>query len=355
MHPILAARERLALYLVAWAPLCAILVALLVASGQVRALEALAVAAPACTIYAFACLSAYYLCRALPLRPSPQWWLLLVAAAASACSAGIWMGLVGGLANFLDQAFHLSGLAANIWRQWPVVYGLGALYYLLSVAIHYLLITAAASAVTEKEAAQARSLATEAELKALKAQINPHFLFNSLNSVSALVTSNPAKAREMCVLLADFLRKSLSLADAAAIPLKEEMALVRNFLAIEQVRFGSRLQIEESIGDGCETLLVPTLLLQPLLENAVKHGIAHQLEGGTVRIEAHSNGARLHLAVENNIDPEWLSLSKKGFGLDLVRKRLATRYGQEATFEARQDAGSFRVEMSLPARASEKA
>ena len=111
--------------------------------------------------------------------------------------------------------------------------------------------------------------------------MNPHFLFNSFNSISALTSSDPAKAREMCVLLGDFCAVRSGLARKAAIPLEEELSLIRSFLAVEKVRFGARIQMEENIDKDALDVFVPPLLLQPLVENAVVHGISNLVEGGS--------------------------------------------------------------------------
>ena len=135
--------------------------------------------------------------------------------------------------------------------------------------------------------------------------MHPHFLFNSLNSISALTTSDPARAREMCILLAEFFRKSLALGDRPSVSLEEELAVARTYLAIEGLRFG-----REAAGRGggrrgaslpCR---VPPLLLQPLVENAIRHGIATRVEGGVLRLVATTDGQRLRLRVENPFDPE---------------------------------------------------
>jgi LytS/YehU family sensor histidine kinase len=126
----------------------------------------------------------------------------------------------------------------------------------------------------ERKGAELQLLAQESELKALRAQLNPHFLFNSLNSISALTAVDPSRAREMCVLLSDFLRRSLGLGERRLVALREELDLARTYLAIEQIRFGARLKLAWTLDPAAEPALLPTLLLQPLVENAIKHGIA---------------------------------------------------------------------------------
>jgi LytS/YehU family sensor histidine kinase len=150
------------------------------------------------------------------------------------------------------------------------------------------------------------------------------------------------------VLLSDFLRKTLGVGDRASIPLEEELSLARCFLAVEQVRFGPRLAIEESIERGSEQYLVPPLLLQPLVENAVSHGIAGLPEGGSIRLEAKRENDDLAILVENAFDAESPSPRRNGLGLANVRKRLAARYGDRARIEIRAEGGRYRVGLRLP-------
>ena len=195
----------------------------------------------------------------------------------------------------------------------------------------------------------------DAELKVLKAQKNPHFLFNSLNSISALTSIDPARAREMCLLLADFLRMTLRLGEKVQIPLEQEMELLEKFLAIEKVRFASRLTMEVSVEEEAKRCLVPALLLQPLVENAVTHGIAKLTDGGTVKLHAANHGNQLTITVENSMDPDAPADRKGGMGLKNVRARLEARYGKEATVRATAEEETFRVNISLPAEYEEKA
>jgi LytS/YehU family sensor histidine kinase len=230
------------------------------------------------------------------------------------------------------------------------------LIYLLSVALHYVLLASEISREAERREMQARVLARDSELKALKAQVNPHFIFNSLHSISALTTIDAAKAREMCIALADFLRATLGLGEKASIPLSEELSLVHSFLSVEKVRLGPRLNLEEKIEPETLQCLVPPLLLQPLVENAVSHGIANLTEGGSVRLEISQNGSGgIAILVENSFDPHMPPRRGTGSGLRNVRQRLDTRYGASATFDVRTENDQFRVALSFPAERSESA
>jgi LytS/YehU family sensor histidine kinase len=229
-----------------------------------------------------------------------------------------------------------------------LLFGLGVLLYLLSAGLHYAALAMETSHQAEKRAAEARTLAREAELQSLRAQLNPHFLFNSLHSISALATLDGARAREMCLRLAEFLRSSLGLGARETIPMGEELALARSYLEVERVRFGDRLRVTTEIAEDCEGCGVPALLLQPLVENAVKHGIAGLVEGGEVRVAARREGGQVTIVLENGFDPEAPARQKIGLGLENVRRRLRLRYGADASFEAGGREGIYRVELRLP-------
>src|SRR5687768_14975470 len=170
--------------------------------------------------------------------------------------------------------------------QRPLLFVVGALLFWLVSSFFYLLIAFDASKDAERANMKLRLLAREAELKALRAQIDPHFIFNCLHSISALTATQPTAARRMCLLLAEFLRDTLRLGGSGQIPLGEELALAERYLAIEQVRLGDRLIVIRDATADAAACLVPPLLLQPLVENAVKHGVAQLVEGGTIRIAA---------------------------------------------------------------------
>jgi two-component system, LytTR family, sensor histidine kinase AlgZ len=348
MPPILSQPRRLVLYLLAWVPLAALLAYLMDLAGGMSARDAVALAFPLCLIYAFICLSAYYSCRATPLGRTTVPRFIITHASGALVASGIWIVVAKILSYSLSKTNAFAGIDANFPRQVPLLLGTGVLFYLLSVDLYYVLMAVEASREAEARALQASVLARDAELKALKAQVNPHFLFNSLNSISALTSSNPAKAREMCILLGDFLRKTLGLGEKSAIPLEEELSLVHSFLAVEKVRFGTRIQMEENIDKDAMSIPVPPLLLQPLVENAVVHGIAHLVEGGWVRLEVNASNGLLSVVVENLFDPDAPPRRKGGVGLANVRQRLSARYGHQASFEAKAEGDRFRVAMSLP-------
>jgi LytS/YehU family sensor histidine kinase len=214
--------------------------------------------------------------------------------------------------------------------------------YLLSIALHYVVIEA-------KTSRRSELLAREAQLKALKAQVNPHFLFNSLNSISALTAIDASRARAMCIRLADFLRISLRLGERESIPFHEEMELTRMYLGVEQVRFGNRLRLAEDVDPACADCQIPALLIQPLVENAVKHGIALIDEGGEISMVGRRERDLLRFTIENPFDPD-APASRSGIGLENVRQRLEARYGNAARMEIQAGERLYRVILTLPMR-----
>jgi len=176
--------------------------------------------------------------------------------------------------------------------------------------------------------------AARAELAALQARINPHFFFNTLNTISSLLEADPAKAEEMVQTLAHLFRYTFKVADAGPVPLDEELRFVEGYLTIEQARFGSRLRVVWDVDPRVRPAPVPGLLLQPIVENAVTHGIAPLEGGGTVRISAHRTGDFLEIEVQDDgagfgDDPE--RLVKEGHGLHNIRQRLHTLYAGRAS------------------------
>jgi two-component system sensor histidine kinase AlgZ len=347
MHPLLVARGRLSLYLLAWIPLALLLAYLLVMMGGLGWVEALTLSLPLALFYALICLAPWYMCRALTLGSTSILKILEYHSAAAAVAALVWIVAGKGLALVVGH-YAFADLNQRFSRELPLLWGIGALVYALSVALHYLLLSVESSKEAETREQEALTLARESELKALKAQINPHFLFNSLNSISALATVDGQRARDMCIKLSDFLRTTLKLGEKQRITLADELALAKAYLEVEQVRFGARLRVEIEANADCNHCVVPSLVLQPLVENAVKHGIAGLVDGGTIRLEAHCSEGLLRLKISNQFDAESPAASRHGLGLRNVRDRLRALYENRARVDATSADSHFVVELELP-------
>nr|WP_320131680.1 histidine kinase [uncultured Holophaga sp.] len=357
MHPILGSRVRMAVYCLAWLPVAVIFAMPLL--GHASLASALMHGLLSAYLAALAMLSSYYLCKAMPLKGTHPWvlaltWVLAAAGVGLLWRYGVWLlewSLGDFVAGFWDgyARIHKPGSMSMVGPFHGALMVLViAILYLLVVAINYLLIERDRIRDIERSEQEQRVLAREAELKALRAQLNPHFLFNSLNSISALTSIDAKRARQMCVLLSDFLRKSLKLGEQDAVSLAEEVDLVRNYLAIEQIRFGARLEVVLELDPGIGVSRVPPLLLQPLVENAIKHGISQVAEGGVLSLRASRRGDFAEIQVENPVDPDADAPVGLGLGLKQVKQRLEGRFQARTRFESGLFEGRHRVVLIFP-------
>ena len=203
---------------------------------------------------------------------------------------------------------------------------------------------------------RAEALAHQARLEVLRWKLNPHFLFNALNAISTLVIDGRSReASAMIARLGDLLRSTLDLPAGPEISLAAEIELVRRYLDIEQVRFGDRLSLDVSVDDDAWTALVPPLILQPIVENAIRHAVAARVAGGRVLVHARRAADRLLVTVEDDgpgiANGADVAVSRKGIGLANTRERLRLLYGDAHHFTlGRGDLGGVRVAFDLPFR-----
>ncbi len=347
-------RRGAALYLLVWLILGTVLGGVIVSAFGAGWSNALLFALPATLVYAFAAgFSSHALCRAFPLTERRPSTVVAVLSLAALMSALLWTLLCRAWnALWLVLGVDWAGIALSVSLT-ELIFGLGVLLYGLSVVLQYLRIEFERARSAERRVLESKVMAQEAELRMLRTQIDPHFLFNSLNSISALTSQNPAGAREMTVQLAEFFRHSLGLEAHKKVTLQAETVLTAHFLAVEKIRFGARLMVEQDIADDARRCLVPPMIIQPLVENAVKHGIGNLTEGGTIRIRARRDGSLLRISVDNDIDDDLPAPRSNGIGLANVRQRLAAAYGHEASINWTRQGRTFTVELTLPAETTE--
>ncbi|MES2757204.1 MAG: histidine kinase [Pseudomonadota bacterium] len=338
-----------ALYLFGWLLMALMLSALVASMAGAGWVNSLLFVVPLLLLYAAGCsFSAYYMCRAWPLAQQSGMSILAVFCVSALMASAGWTGL-GNAWNALLQSTGQEWAGVELGPTMKaLMFALGVVLYGLSALGNYLAIELARARRSERRELEAQVAAQDAELRMLRTQIDPHFLFNSLNSISALTSSNPAGARAMTLKLADFFRHSLGLEAHRKVTLAAEVTMALDFLAIEQVRFGARLQVAQEVSAQALACLLPPMILQPLVENAVKHGIGNLTEGGVVRIIAARAGTLLRLAVENDIDADLPAATRHGIGLANVRQRLAAAYGEEAAVHWSRRGNLFRVELTLP-------
>lgn len=203
--------------------------------------------------------------------------------------------------------------------------------------------------VEESRKSDTDKLFREAELGKLRQQLHPHLLFNSLNSISALVGSRPEEARKMIQQLSDFLRGTLRKDEQLLVSFSEELELLRLYMEIEKVRFSHRLTAEINCDDTCKKMLLPPLLLQPLVENAIKFGLYDTIEAVTIKIDAKAENGFLSIVISNPYDPQTAQPRQgAGFGLDSVKKRLQLLYFRNDLLVVKKDANVFHTLLKIP-------
>jgi len=267
----------------------------------------------------------------------------------------VWMNAV----PFINALGQLLQFGAWSFRREGFFQGgffTGLLIYVTIAGIVYAVETTERLRAEEARATRAETLRTRAELEALRAQLNPHFLFNTLHSLMALVRHDPLLAEDALERLAALLRHTLmTMKDADDVELSEELDFVENYLALERLRLGDRLRIEKRIQAESLGCRLPPFTLQPLIENSIRHAISTQPHGGLLQINTERSNGFLRIEVLDDgpgAKPEEVEASN-GIGVRIVRQRLLTRYGAQAKFRLQTGPGKgFSVRMEIPANRS---
>jgi signal transduction histidine kinase len=277
-------------------------------------------------------------------------YLLALAAVGTSATTLMW-----GLRSVL---YPLAGLGAYDYGVMPLRYlmelPLQVIWFTGVVAGVHVWDALAAARRRELRAAQLEGSLARAELRNLRLQLQPHFLFNALNTISATMYDDPRAADEMLAQLAELLRASLRTAQTDEVPLHEELAVLDCYLAILHARFGDRLTVSIDADPGTNDALVPSMILQPLVENAVRHGKAEREGRGTVAIRARKENGHLILEVEDDGNGEGSAAPGTGLGLSGTAERLHLLYGDDQTFTAGNGGEGFRVRATLPLRHAEE-
>ncbi|MFZ6642972.1 sensor histidine kinase [Undibacterium sp. TC4M20W] len=348
MHPILSDRRRFLVYLIAWMMTGVLIARLLVAADLANWSFALLFSLPLALFGSFLTSSAYFVCRSIPFNRRSFSLAALVFAGAALISGLSWLGLCYGwnrvlvLASDDVEVLHLSSHLLVLF------FITGFAVYLLALLAFDVYIAFDNIREAERREAASRLLARDAELQVLRSQIDPHFLFNSLNSISALTAIDATAARTMTIALADFFRQTLAIAEKEKISLKDELRLCENFLAVEKIRFGKKLDTEFEVTEEAENALIPPMILQPLLENAIKHGIRNLPKGGLIKVTIFQREGWLHIAVENPVSAEPGNSTGNGLGLVNLRQRFFALYGEQARVSWQRGDEKFTLEMALP-------
>lgn len=259
-------------------------------------------------------------------------------------TSSLWIFISWGIIYIINPAWNESYKETIISHRLLASF----LFYIASVVVYYAI--GFYESLQEKQAheMQLKTLVKEAQLNELRSQLHPHFLFNSLNSITSLTLTDPEKAGEMIIKLSDFLRYSLSRKGHSMADFEKELHHVQLYLDIEKIRFGKRLQFiykEENVPNNWP---MPLMLLQPLVENAVKHGVYNTGEKVQIKLNAKIENSVLIIQISNNFDPDTTNKKGTGTGLPNVKERMKLVYGQDGLFKESIDNNEFIALLKVP-------
>jgi two-component system LytT family sensor kinase len=345
-HPFTSQRRALIIYSLIWVVIAIIYAIFLRFNKEFSLTVAFSDALLGSILFGLLGLIIWYPIRYIPFRKEAPIYSISAHVAAGLIVILAWLfisvGILGAIFS-TDEKYRVY-LSSSLYLRGIV----GVMLYLVMVLIYYLV----SYARTLRERGQAeeklRTLVKESELNLLKSQINPHFLFNSLNSISSLIMSSPEEAREMIVRLSDFLRYSLKHRENEFVSIEEEIGRMNDYLLIERIRFGDKLSYRLDTSEECKNLKVPTMIMQPLIENAIKHGVYESLEPVSVEFKCKVKKDLLKLELTNNFDPESPSKSGTGVGLQNVSERIRLTYDGEGSVIQSSKNGVFTVILYIP-------
>lgn len=338
------------LYWLAWVPIAGLYTAALAA--EIRTSDAIMGGILAALVAGVMGVGIWRLSGRLSWSDGRRGRIVVIQLLAAVAFVAVWVGVIYGRLA-VELGWEATNRLIRYEAGWSVIMGLW-LFGVITAA-SYVIRGEQRNREQQKAVERAEALRAQAELQALKARLHPHFLFNTLHGVKSLVRRDPVSAELAIERLADLLRSLLGRGEEVdEVPLDEELVFVRKYLALEELRLGDRLRVVERVEADSLECAVPPLILQPLVENAIRHGIAPRAGGGTLRLTARLQNGDLLIGVSDNgpgSPPADLE-NASGLGLRTVRQRLEAVFGQRAGLEVETAAGEgFNATLSLPARA----
>ena len=342
-HPLTNNYRLLGFYALFWAVIAVINIILQVIWYDVTLTESLLDTGTTYILYPLLGSSIWYSIRYNSLEETGIGRLVLFHLVAASILCGIWVTISYAIFQpFITEENHFlkDGCPSKIFAG----YLMYAIYLVFFYAVNYY------QSLKEKikKEGEYKALIREAELQALKSQINPHFLFNSLNSISSLTVSNPEKAQEMVINLSTFMRYSLMHNEKEMVSFSRELENIKLYLSIEKVRFGKKLNAEFEIDAHCLESEIPNMILQPLFENAIKYGVYETTEQVTIKTTCVCEGNSLKIIILNDYDANSIKRKGEGIGLRNIRKRMEIIYNQPDLIKITDHKTSFEVQLIIP-------
>ncbi|MCK5821717.1 MAG: histidine kinase [Bacteroidales bacterium] len=345
-NPFISKKEYSISYALVWVLIIGTHLAVLYFYSQQPLLESVIDAVVFNILFAGLGLSVWYAVRYYDSSQSAPLDVFLYHFGTAAIALSCWLGIGYFLISISMPGFEKYKEFLDNSMIWRGISGL--LIYSVIVLIYYLYIHSEDLKLRVEKEAKLKLQVREGEIERLKNQINPHFLFNSLNSVSSLTMSKPDAAREMLVKLSDFLRYSLEFKENELTLLSSELDHIEHYLGIEKVRFGDRLLFSIQIHSDCKSCRVPNMILQPLIENAIKHGVYESIEPVEIRADIRFEDESLVISIKNTFDPEAAPRKGKGIGLQNVSNRMSLIYQADNLVHVKKGFDDFEVVLYIP-------
>lgn len=258
----------------------------------------------------------------------------------------IWLLASNGLVRILSDNQTTDNILLPI-APWRIITGF--FYALVMILVYYLILYYEELREKTDKEAELRAMMAETEINALKAQLNPHFLFNTLNTMGSLIHTNPDQAGDMLISLSQFLRYSLRHEESSFVSLAQELEHINVYLELLRMRYRAKWNVEQKIEGSCTQNMIPVMILLPLVENAVQYAFGEQKDHGWIRLECSANDNEIIITVTNSYDPQSLSGNGHGIGLKNIQKRLQLHYGKTDLLEVIRKENIFEVRLHLPA------
>jgi sensor histidine kinase YesM len=346
MNPIIKNRKALAVYIFAWLFVAFLHTTILYNILNFELKFAIVDSLIFNLIYSTLALSYWYSIKYISLENFTVIKILTNHITAAVISSIVWIIAASWI---LSKIFDYNDNYTNflfdslIWR-----FFLGILFYTIIISIFYGMLYYSNFHNKILKEAELKGLVKEAELKSLKYQINPHFIFNSLNSISALTVVKPELAQEMTIKLSNFLRKTLKKNDNQFQALKEELDNAKLYLDIEKIRFEDKLIYSENFDEKCINIKVPSMILQPLFENAIKHGLHESINAVNIIFTCKKENDYVKITLENNFDADAVTKKGEGIGLTNIKSRLQKIYKQTNLLKIEKRNDNFKVTIYIP-------
>jgi sensor histidine kinase YesM len=301
----------------------------------------------------FFVLATWYVCKSIHLDPKNFANILLRHLISALSMVSLWLLISYGYTLLINYINPDAGYSSYFLDSIYLLTGAGFFLYFIGILFHYTVLIQQQAQETRERLSRSELTAREAQLRALHTSINPHFLFNSLTALSTLTKKEPDQAQKISLQLSEFLRYNLRYEQKQFSTISEELENIENYLAIEQIRLGERLIIDMDVDKDVQSAKTIPFILLPLVENAVKHGIQQQVEGGTLHLKIYPQDEYICIRVRNPVDEE-KSVKGMGLGLITLKKRLVAEYGNRFRLKIDHHDSMFTVDLKIPRKWQQK-